>query len=115
MNALSFKKNFSWAFIGNIVNATCLWGIVAVVTKLGNVEMVGQLELARTIAMPVVMIVMFQLRAIQVTDTQNEYSFNEYLGTRLSMTLIGIMLLAATSFFYHDGNVSWVIMLWGGA
>ncbi|HDY88949.1 MAG TPA: lipopolysaccharide biosynthesis protein [bacterium] len=110
---LSLKKNFSWAFIGNIINVICLWGVVTAVVKLGSVEMVGQLELARTIAMPVIMIVMFQLSAIQVTDAQNKYSFSEYLGTRLSMTLIGIILFAMISFVYYDGNVSWIIMLWG--
>ncbi len=111
--SLSLRKNFSWTFAGNVVNAISLWGIVAVVAKLGNVEMVGKFELSRSIALPLLAITMLSLRSVQVTDARSEYSFADYLGTRLAMAFLGIFALILISWGFYGGETAWVILLWG--
>ena len=112
---LSLRENFSWTFAGNVVNAVSLWGVIAVVTKLGSVTMVGTLELGRTVAMPVIVATMLQLSAVQVTDARNKYSFADYFGTRLVMTFLGVIAFMIIAWGWYDGETAWVILLWGVA
>ena len=110
---LSLRKNFSWAFIGNVANAFALWAIISMMTKLSGATMVGIFELGRTIVTPIMIITMLNLRAIQVTDTKREYLFADYFGTRLTMTVLGLLTLVIISLSSYDGKTAWVIILWG--
>ena len=38
----SLRWNFSWTFVGNIIYSGCQWGMLVVLAKVGNPEMVGQ-------------------------------------------------------------------------
>jgi hypothetical protein len=38
----SLRWNFSWTFVGNIIYSACQWGMLVVLAKIGNPEMVGQ-------------------------------------------------------------------------
>ena len=110
---LSLRRNFSWTFAGNMVNAASMWAIVAGATKLGDTAMVGKLELGRTIAAPIIAITLMQLRAVQVTDARSEYSFADYLGTRLTMLVLSISAFIVIAFGWYSGETAWVILLWG--
>jgi len=77
--------------------------------------MVGKLELSRAIAMPILAITMLQLRTVQVTDAQSLYSFSEYLGTRLFMTILGILVFILIAFCLYRGETAWIILFWGVA
>jgi len=113
--SLSLKQNFSWTFAGNLINLVSLWAIVALVTKIGNVHMVGMLELARSIAWPIMMLTMLQLRAVQITDTENKYAFSDYFGTRIFTSFIGLLIFFMITSFFYNGSTAKVIMLWGMA
>ena len=91
----SWRSNFAWALSGNVVYAACQWGMVVSLAKLGSSFMVGQFSLGLAIATPVLMFTSLQLRAVQATDARRQYSFREYLGLRLMMTLIGLAVIAA--------------------
>jgi len=88
-NALSLRANFLWTFVGNAVYAACQWGMLVVLAKLGTPEMVGQFALGLAVTAPVLMFFNLQLRAVQSTDSQDEYSFEHYLGLRLVTTILG--------------------------
>ncbi|MBN2456875.1 MAG: hypothetical protein JXB29_10165 [Sedimentisphaerales bacterium] len=81
--------------------------------KMSTTASVGKFELARSIVLPLTIIIMMQLRVVQATDTQQEYSFADYLGTRLTMTVLGLVLLTVIAFGCYGGEVAWVILLWG--
>ena len=80
---LSLRANFSWTFVGNIVYSFAQWGMLIVLARLGSPELVGQFSLGLAITAPVIMLTNMQLRAIQVTDTREEYTFGDYLGLKL--------------------------------
>ena len=112
---LSLRINFGWTFLGNLVNAACLWGIVAVLAKLGDPATVGRLELGRTIALPVLAITTLQLRVVHVTDALGKYSFEDYYGARLITAIVGFVIIAAIGFIFYSGENMCVVILWGVA
>lgn len=90
---LTLRRNFSWTFAGNIVYVSCQWGMLAVIAKLGSPEMVGQFTLGLAVTAPIMMFSNLQLRAIQATDTKQEYLFGDYLGLRLIATGLATLMI----------------------
>lgn len=90
---LSLRANFSWTFIGNVVYAGCQWGMLTVLAKLGNPEMVGQFALGLALTAPVIMFTNLQLRGVQATDARQEYEFGDYLGLRLIATALALLVI----------------------
>ncbi|MBA7493327.1 hypothetical protein ES702_03885 [subsurface metagenome] len=84
-----------------------------ILVKMDNVAMVGRLELGRAYAIPLIAITALQLRDIQVTDARDEYSFADYLGTRLAMLVLSISAFIVIAFGCYSGETAWVILLWG--
>ena len=95
--ALSLKRNFCWTLAGNVIYAGCQWGMLVVLAKLGNPEMVGQFSLGLAITAPIIMFANLQLRAIQATDARDEYRFGDYLGLRLITTVLALLVIAGVS------------------
>jgi O-antigen/teichoic acid export membrane protein len=95
---LTLRRNFSWTFVGNLVYAGSQWGMLVVLAKLGSPEMVGQFTLGLAVTAPVVMFTNLQLRGIQATDARNQYIFSDYLGLRLIMIGLALLLIAGIAF-----------------
>ncbi|GAA2717022.1 lipopolysaccharide biosynthesis protein [Aeromicrobium ponti] len=91
VKGLSLKKNFSWNLIGSLVYAFSQWIVLVLIAKLGNPEMVGIYSLGLAITAPIMMLTNLQLRAVQATDTTNEYSINEYYGLRIVTSFLSIV------------------------
>jgi O-antigen/teichoic acid export membrane protein len=84
----SLRANVTWTLASNLVSAGSQWGMVVAIAKLGNPIMVGQYALALAIVAPLILFSNLQLRAIQVTDIRGEFQFGDYLGVRLTATVI---------------------------
>ena len=100
---ISLKKNFSWLFIGNAIYAACQWGMLIVLAKLGNPQVVGQFALASAIITPVIMITNMQLRNVQATDAKKEYFLSDYMIVRLFSTIVAFFLILLILYFGHFG------------
>lgn len=106
--------NFLWTLAGNLIYALCQWGILVSFAKLGNVEMVGQYALALAIAAPVFQFSGLQLRAVQVTDARNRYTFGELAGMRLVTTAAGLIVVMALALWGRNpGQTALVVVLIG--
>jgi O-antigen/teichoic acid export membrane protein len=92
---LSLRRNFSWTFAGNVINAVSQFGMLLVLAHLGTAEMVGQYGLSLAITTPLFLLVNMSLRSVQVTDVQDEYSFSEYAVLRLISVVTGLVALVA--------------------
>jgi O-antigen/teichoic acid export membrane protein len=111
---LSLRRNFSWTFIGNTVYAGCQWGMLVVLAKLGNPEMVGQFTLGLAVTAPVIMFTNLQLRAVQATDAKKQYLFRDYLGLRLLGTTLALIIIATITFISgYQWETSLIILLLG--
>jgi len=77
---LSLRANFSWTFVGNVINAACWFGMTIVLAKLGSPEHVGQFALGLAIA-------------VQATDANQEYQFGDYYALRLATTALALLVI----------------------
>ena len=93
--ALSLRRNFSWAFSGNLFYAASQWGMLTALAKLGSPTMVGQFALGLAVTAPVILFFNLQLRGIQATDANRDYLFGDYLALRLLTTFLALIVLAA--------------------
>jgi len=100
---MSLRRNFSWMLIGNIIFGGCQWAMLSVLAKVTNPETVGKFTLALAITAPVIMFAALNLRSVLVTDTKQQYSFNEYIALRLLalaaafVVIVGITLVSGAS------------------
>jgi len=90
----SLKKNFSWTLLGNVTYAASLWGVLVILTKLGSPEMVGRFSLGSAIATPLIMFVGLQFKSVFVTDADDQHSFRDYLGIRLFLLPLTVLVIA---------------------
>lgn len=111
---LTLRANFGWTFAGNVVHAASLWCILAALAKIGSAEAVGKLVLGLAVAAPVTAIVMLQLRLVQATDAGGEYTFADYFGTRIAMTVLGLLVIAGIALLgREERETAWVVFLVG--
>lgn len=114
LKPLTLRHNFSWTFVGNVVYAGSQWGILVVLAKLGSPEMVGQFTLGLAVTAPVIMLTNLELRAVQATDARYQYHFGDYLGLRLILTGLALLLIAGITFAAgYRWETSLVILLVG--
>lgn len=95
--AVSLRTNFSWTLVGNVAYAAAQWGVLIVLAKLGNPEMVGQFALALAITSPIFMFASLNLRAVQATDATDAYGFNEYVSLRAIFGFAGLIVAVSIS------------------
>ena len=106
------RRGFSWLALGNIVNAACAWGRVALLARLGNVEMIGQLTLALAVCNPIGSLADLGLSGSLISDAKRQYRLRDYLGLRLltcglAMLVILIAAWAAATIRLRPGWSSW--------
>ncbi|MGM0804975.1 MAG: oligosaccharide flippase family protein [Bacillota bacterium] len=95
----TLKVNFSWTLCGNVIYAICQWLVVSVIAKLGDPVQVGTFALALAISAPIFLFFNMNLRVVQATDTNDEYSFNQYFSMRVLTTLIAFLIVILISIF----------------
>src|SRR2546429_8143700 len=89
----TLRANFSYAVVGNVTYASCQWGILVALAKLGTVEMVGQYAYALAITTPVFLFANLQLNALQLTDDASSYTFSDYLSIRLFTCVVALVVI----------------------
>jgi len=98
----SFKVNFSFTFISNIIYAICQWGILTSIVKIGAPEMVGVFALSIAIVQPIFAFTNLQLRGILCSDSKNLYTFGDYLSVRILGILISIMVVSLIAMYNYN-------------
>ena len=92
---LSLKANFSWTFIGNMVNAACWFAMTIVLAKLGTPVNVGEFALGLAMTAPVFMFAALRLSDVQATDSKQEFLFGDYFALRLLTTAFAWLVVIA--------------------
>jgi O-antigen/teichoic acid export membrane protein len=109
--AMPLRVNFSWTLIGNLVYAACQWAMLSVLAHLGKPEMVGQFALGLAVTAPVLMCANLNLRSVQATDSQREYSFADYLRLRLFTSSWVLPAILGIAFFSGYRGVTLAVIL----
>lgn len=95
MRRLTFRANFTWALLGNLVSGFAQWSIIVLLARLGDLSMVGQYSLGLAIVSPVIILTSLNLRTLLVTDLGERFEFGHYLGMRLLTSAAALSIIAA--------------------
>jgi O-antigen/teichoic acid export membrane protein len=82
--------------------ALCQWGMLIALVKLGGPAGAGQYTLALAMCSPPFVFASLQLRGLHATDTGDDYRLQDYLGLRVSTTVLA--LLAVSCMAIASGN-----------
>ncbi len=91
----TFLTNASWTLCGNIVYSACQWGMLALLAKMTNPELVGRFSLGLAVSAPIIIFSQLQLRAVQATDVSSKTDFSLYLGLRIALSCVAFAVIAA--------------------
>lgn len=105
----SLRRNFSWTFLGNVVYAACLWGMLVVLTKLGSPDVVGRFALGSAVATPAIMFANMQLRVVLATDAEQSYQFRDYFGVRMTLLPGALLVVLAIAILGYNREQALVI------
>ena len=91
-----------------MVYAASQVGVLALLANLASPATVGRYALGLAIVTPILLFTKLQLRWVLATDVRRDYSFSDYLGTRLLSTAVGcgsVFLVLAVANFELDAAV----------
>jgi O-antigen/teichoic acid export membrane protein len=94
-NGLTLRANFSWTFVGNIINAASWFTMTIVLARLGTPEDVGKFALGLATTAPIFMFATLRLRDVQATDARQEFLFEDYFALRLTTTIVALVIIGA--------------------
>lgn len=86
----STLKSINWVLSSNIALAASQFFTVSFLAKAANPETVGIYSLGLAICSPIFLFLSLKLRNVYVTDTKEEFLFNEYRFLRLVTNCFGI-------------------------
>lgn len=89
----SLRVNLVWTVLGSVVQLGAQWATLMLLAKLGSPERVGEFSFALGLCAPVTMTAMLGLRTILVTDARHEWSYAEYLGLRVLVIPVGMLVV----------------------
>src|SRR5439155_21545021 len=108
---LTLRANFLWTLAGNVIYATCQWGILVALAKLGTPQMVGEFALALAVTAPILIGAGLSLRSVQATDALGEYEFRDYFSLRLLTSAAAVLAVAGVVCFSPYGARAAVVIL----
>lgn len=111
-NGTSKKKDFIWNMLGSGIYAVSAVLLSFLTIRIVGEELGGIFAIAITLSQLVMYIAYFELRNYQITDSKNEFSFNEYHSAKLVLCL----LMMVVSFIYvatrnYSNFKSFVVLL----
>jgi len=108
---LSLRANFSWTVVGNFTYALCQWGMVTLLVKVSNPEVVGQLTFGLALTAPIFMLSNLQLRSLQATETAGALRFADFAGVRTATTALAMAVtLGLAALGGYEPVVAWTIL-----
>ncbi len=98
----SIRHNFSWYAAAVVVYALCQWGVLILLAKFGNAELVGLLGLGIAVSAPIFAFSNLSGRDLLVTDVTGEKDFQVYFQLRFVSSLLSYLLIIAIGLLYGN-------------
>ncbi|NMA32180.1 MAG: oligosaccharide flippase family protein [Candidatus Methanofastidiosa archaeon] len=108
---MTLRSNFKWTFIGNCIYFISQWGMLTVLVKWGNPDVVGKYAYALTIVTPVITFAMMQLKQVHITDVSEQFEFRDYLSTRIGIVFLGLLTMNIIVWFGQYSLETKVVIL----
>ena len=90
------KNSYIWNLVASGINALESVLVLMIATRCVSIEAVGIYTIAFSVANLLMCLGKYNVRTFQVTDAKGEYSFGDYLNTRI----ITIILMCVATVFY---------------
>ena len=84
------KNSYLWNMIGGLLNAGQSVLILMVITRVAGIDDAGIFTIAYASANLFLTIGNYGMRSYQVTDVNHRFSFGDYLGSRITTSVIMI-------------------------
>jgi O-antigen/teichoic acid export membrane protein len=101
-------------FVGTVFYNAAQWGMLMVLAKMGDPEMVGQFALGLAITAPVILFTNLHLQYVQATDAQHQYQFGDYLALRLATTTLALLIILGIVVVVDYRRVTTLVILFIG-
>jgi len=87
------SKNFIWNTIGTTLNSFLSLFLLIIVTRINGIKLSGIFSFVFSLTLMLQSISNYGGRIYQISDIKNEFSFDEYLGSRIKTTIASIIVL----------------------
>lgn len=91
--SISLKKNVLYMFMANFIYALSNWFQLSLVSKLMNINDLGEYTLSIAIVSPLFLFFCMQLRSLILTDHKDEFSYATYFSFRLFTSIIFLLIV----------------------
>lgn len=103
--------NYHWALLANISQSAFTWLIMMLIVKIGNQQDLGLYTYVQSIVLPIQLFFTLKLRTIQNSDINNEFSYYEYNGLRIFMSLFNLVSVVMFVFaFDMEHKAIYIVM-----
>ncbi|UFA51776.1 lipopolysaccharide biosynthesis protein [Deinococcus radiophilus] len=97
-----------WTVIGQGIYSASQWAAVILLAQVGGQVDVGLYALGLALTAPLFLFLGLQLRSVQATDIQGDFSFSNYFSLRLPLMGAGLLITAGLAFLYpHASGAVW--------
>ncbi|MDZ5784215.1 lipopolysaccharide biosynthesis protein [Marinococcus luteus] len=110
----SLKVNFTWVVFADAFYGMSQWALIALIIHFSSVELAGLYTLALGLAAPFFLFFNLNLRSVQVTDQESEYTFEDYHLFRMVTSTAAFLFVAATALVMnYEASLVWIIAIMG--
>lgn len=85
-------KNFIWNTIGTTLNSFLSLFLLIIITRINGIELSGMFSFIFTLTLMLQSISNYGGRIYQISDLNDEFSFQEYLSSRIKTSIISIVI-----------------------
>ncbi len=109
---MRLRRGIAWMLAGRIFYAVCMWLLVVAIARLGSTQMLGEYSFAIALTSPIVMLCRMNLRVFIVTDASGQFADADYLATRISTSVLAVLITAGVLLvFGSTWNVVVLVLL----
>ncbi len=90
---LTLRSNVAWTGIGLVVYYGSQYLVLPLIAKVTNPATVGEYAMGLALTAPIIVFSQMQFRQLQVTDSARDYSYGDYLWTRIYCTITALLVI----------------------
>lgn len=100
------NKEFIWNTIGTTLNSFLSLFLLIIVTRINGLEAAGSFSFIFTLSILLQSLSNYGGRIYQVSDLNEKFSFQEYLGSRLKTSFLALIVLILFCLFYKLDTIT---------
>lgn len=100
---MSLKRNFGSTAVSRAIYALSQWLLLVCVARLASPGQLGEFAYALAVVSPIIVFAQLNMRAYMATDSNNKFTFHEYLYAQIVMLAAALVLIAGLAWAGWQG------------